>query len=55
MIIEWHKKVSKKYVPKELAEKIHKNAAPFVTWLQEVSFSLEIALGPNKTHGSTKI
>jgi len=35
VIIEWHKKVSKKYVPKELAEKIHKNAAPFVTWLQE--------------------
>ena len=54
MIIEWHKKVSKKYVPKELAEKIHKNAAPFVTWLQEVSF-IPGALGANKTHGSTKI
>ena len=35
VIIEWSKKVSKKYVPKELAEKIHKNAAPFITWLQE--------------------
>jgi len=35
VIIEWAKKVSKKYVSKELAEKIHKNAAPFVTWLQE--------------------
>lgn len=35
VIIEWSKKVSKKYVSKELAEKIHKNAAPFVTWLQE--------------------
>ena len=37
VIIEWSKKASKKYVSKELAEKIHKNAAPFVTWLQEVS------------------
>ena len=36
VILEWSKKVSKKHVPKELAEKIHKNAAPFVTWLQEV-------------------
>jgi len=35
VIIEWAKKVSKKYVAKDLAEKIHKNAAPFVTWLQE--------------------
>jgi len=35
VIFEWSKKVSKKHVPKELAEKIHKNAAPFVTWLME--------------------
>jgi len=35
VIVEWSKKVSKKHVPKELAEKIHKNAAPFVTWLME--------------------
>lgn len=35
VLIEWSKKVSKKYVSKELAEKIHKNAAPFITWLQE--------------------
>lgn len=35
VIIEWGKKVSKKYVSKELAEQIHKKAEPFVTWLRE--------------------
>lgn len=35
IIIEWGKKVSKKYVSKDLAEQIHKKAEPFVTWLKE--------------------
>jgi translation initiation factor 5 len=35
VIFEWAKKVSKKNVSKELAQKIHDKAAPFVKWLQE--------------------
>jgi len=35
MIIEWGKKVSKKYVSKELSEKIHEKMKPFLTWLKE--------------------
>jgi len=35
VILEWAKKVSKKYVSKEMATKIHDKAAPFVTWLKE--------------------
>lgn len=35
VLIEWSKKVSKKYVSKELAEQIHKKAEPFITWLKE--------------------
>merc|ERR1712062_291682 len=35
VILEWGKKVSKKYVSKELAEQIHKNAEPFLKWLKE--------------------
>ncbi len=35
VILEWAKKVSKKYVSKELSEQIHKKAEPFVTWLKE--------------------
>ena len=35
IIIEWAKKVSKKNVSKELAQKIHDKAAPFIKWLQE--------------------
>lgn len=35
VILEWAKKVSKKYVSKEMATKIHEKAAPFVTWLKE--------------------
>jgi len=35
VIIEWAKKVSKKNVSKELAQKIHDKAAPFIKWLQE--------------------
>lgn len=35
VILEWAKKVSKKYVSKEMAAKIHEKAAPFVTWLKE--------------------
>jgi translation initiation factor 5 len=27
--------VSKKYVSKEIAQKIHEKAAPFITWLKE--------------------
>ena len=35
IIIEWAKKVSKKNVSEDLAQKIHDKAAPFVKWLQE--------------------
>jgi len=35
VILEWSKKVSKKYVCKELAQKVHDKAAPFITWLKE--------------------
>jgi len=34
-ILEWSKKVSKKYVSKDMATKIHEKAAPFITWLKE--------------------
>lgn len=34
-ILEWASKVSKKYVTKEISEKIHEKAKPFVQWLQE--------------------
>lgn len=34
-IVEWSEKVSKKYVPKEMSEKIHKKAEPFIQWLRE--------------------
>jgi translation initiation factor 5 len=33
--LEWAKKVSKKYVSKDMAAKIHEKAAPFVKWLKE--------------------
>merc|ERR1711956_108032 len=35
VIIEWGKKVSKKYVSKDLSEQIHKKAEPFLTWFKE--------------------
>jgi translation initiation factor 5 len=35
VVIEWAKKVSKKYVSKELAQEIRDKAAPFIKWLQE--------------------
>merc|ERR1719412_3476136 len=35
VILEWGKKVSKKYVGKELAEKIHEKLKPFLIWLKE--------------------
>jgi len=35
VIIDWHKKGSKKILGKELAQQLHNKAAPFVTWLQE--------------------
>lgn len=35
VILEWAKKVSKKYVSKDTAAKIHEKAAPFVKWLKE--------------------
>lgn len=34
-ILEWATKVSKKYVSKDISEKIHEKAKPFVQWLQE--------------------
>merc|ERR1719266_495762 len=35
VILEWGKKVSKKYVSKALSEKIHEKVKPFLTWLKE--------------------
>lgn len=32
--MEWSKKVSKKYVSKDLSEQIHKKAEPFISWLK---------------------
>lgn len=34
-ILEWSEKISKKYVSKEVSEKIHEKAKPFVQWLKE--------------------
>lgn len=34
-LLEWSAKVSKKYVSKEMSEKIHEKAKPFIQWLQE--------------------
>lgn len=34
-ILEWSTKISKKYVTKEMSEKIHEKAVPFIKWLQE--------------------
>lgn len=34
-IIEWSEKISKKYVSKEMSEKIHEKAKPFIQWLRE--------------------
>ncbi|XP_076321931.1 eukaryotic translation initiation factor 5 isoform X3 [Tachypleus tridentatus] len=35
VLIDWDKKVSKKYVSKEIAQEIHEKAKPFIKWLQE--------------------
>jgi len=35
VLIEWHSKVSKKYVTKELSQEIHTKAEPFIKWLKE--------------------
>jgi len=35
VILEWSKKVSKKNVSKEMAQKIHEKVAPFIKWLKE--------------------
>jgi len=35
VILDWAKKVSKKYVNKDVAQKIHEKALPFITWLKE--------------------
>ena len=34
-IMEWSKKVSRKYVSKEIATEIHEKAKPFIQWLKE--------------------
>ncbi|WAR20256.1 IF5-like protein [Mya arenaria] len=35
VLIDWNKKVSKKYVSKAVAQEIHDKATPFIKWLQE--------------------
>lgn len=35
VLLDWGKKVSKKYVSKETASEIHTKAQPFLKWLQE--------------------
>ena len=37
----WAEKVSKKYVPRDLSQKIHDKAAPFITWLKEAESESE--------------
>lgn len=39
--LDWAKKVSKKYVSKEMAAKIHEKATPFVKWLKEAEEETE--------------
>ncbi|KAG1681952.1 Eukaryotic translation initiation factor 5 [Nymphon striatum] len=34
-LIQWSKKVSKKYVKKDIAQEIHDKVSPFIKWLQE--------------------
>ncbi len=35
VLVEWHSKISKKYVSKELSSEIHSKAEPFIKWLKE--------------------
>lgn len=35
ILLDWDKKISKKYVKKELSTEIHQKAAPFIKWLKE--------------------
>lgn len=35
VLLDWSKKISKKYVSKEMAQEIHERAKPFIKWLQE--------------------
>lgn len=35
VILDWSKKVSKKYVDKSVSQEIHERAAPFIKWLEE--------------------
>lgn len=35
VLLDWSKKVSRKYVSKEIAQEIHDKAKPFIKWLQE--------------------
>ncbi|XP_046558047.1 eukaryotic translation initiation factor 5-like [Haliotis rubra] len=41
VLLDWAKKVSKKYVSKQVAAEIHEKAAPFITWLQEAEEETE--------------
>merc|ERR1712012_15368 len=41
VLFEWAKKVSKKYVSKETAAKIHEKAQPFIKWLKEAESESE--------------
>jgi len=45
VILEWAKKVSKKHVSKEVAQKIHDKAAPFIKWLKEAEEESESSEG----------
>lgn len=35
VILDWSKKISKKYVPKEVSQEIHEKASVFIKWLEE--------------------
>ncbi|CAG0922511.1 unnamed protein product [Notodromas monacha] len=39
VLLDWGKRVSKKYVTKELSEAIHTKAQPFITWLRDAEES----------------
>merc|ERR1719192_1054761 len=45
VILEWAKKVSKKHVSKDVAQKIHDKAAPFIKWLKEAEEESESSEG----------
>ncbi|KAH3853733.1 eukaryotic translation initiation factor 5-like [Dreissena polymorpha] len=62
VILEWAKKVSKKYVSKAISQEIHDKAAPFIKWLQEAEEEessdddeVEVAFSPTGKPGAQTV